>query len=118
MSIGIPLDQAAASEGIPINECNDYLNKKAKEFNSLNYELRKAGQEALRQALTKLTELANGDAREGKFFESTDLLAARELARTAIAALRLSKTEPVEKEPKPGEQGEFDFGPWDLKAID
>lgn len=118
MSKGVPLDQAAASEGIPINECNDYLNKKAKEFNSLNYELRKVGQEALKQALMKLTELSNSNAREGKFFESTDLLAARELARTAIAVLRLSKTEPVEKAEKELGQGELDFGPWDLKTIE
>jgi len=115
---GHPLEEAAAHAGIPLSECYLYIKKKIEEQTTLDFELKRAGQNALKIALTKLTKLANGSVREGVDFESTDLIAARELARTAIAVLRLSKQEPRGKEKLEAEQGELNFGPWDLKEIE
>ncbi len=74
----------------------------------------------MRKALTRLTELAEQGAREGKDFESTDLIAAQALAKLAIESLKLSKTGSL-KDAGDGEQKDlFDLSqdPWKLKKVE
>jgi len=117
------LEEAAQNVGIPLSDCIDYIKKKEENYRTLDYELKKAGQEALKNALTKLTELAMGRPRytEGEEkLESTDLLAARELARTAIATIKLSK-DSATRSKDDGQKDLFDSSgddPWILKTIE
>lgn len=122
LSTGFPLEEAARNAGIPLSECYLYIKEKEKEQKTLDFELKKAGQEALKVALTKLTELAKGRRRVSDVtekMESTDLIAARELARTALAVLKIS-TGKVTKEDS-GQKDLFDqpgADPWELKDVE
>ncbi len=86
---------------------------------TLNFELRLVGQEAIKKALTKLTKLARGDARIGQHFESTDLEAAKALAKFGIDALKLAKTGAAKEKDADGDDL-FDRAEsaWDLKKIE
>ncbi len=115
----MPLENAAVQVGIPIEEVFQYVTDRAGKIDTLNFELRLAGQGALKNALTKLTELATGDVREGLNFESTDLEAAKALAKFGIDALKLAKTGQVAKDEGKEEKDLFDAAnPWSLKKIE
>ncbi len=116
---GISLDEAAVQSGIPMEEVLARVSKNMAEVDSLNFQLRLVGQDALKNALTKLTALAGGLAREGKDFESTDLEAAKALAKFGIDALKLSKSGGARRDDD-GERDLFDAAadPWKLKKIE
>jgi hypothetical protein len=68
----------------------------------------------------KLSKLTEGDARQGKFFESTDLIAARELARIGIEALKMSRVS-GKKSDETVQNDLFDAAqanPWNIKKIE
>ena len=89
------------------------------QVDTLNYELRLISQKALKNSLTKLTELAAGEAREGKDFESTDLQAATVLAKIAMDAIRICKVGAASRSGDSSPQDLFDAtNPWALKAIE
>lgn len=117
---GISIEEAAIQCGIPMEEVFAHVSELAAQVDTLNFELRRVGQGAIKNALDKLTKLASGDPREGKDFESTDLEAAKALAKFGIDALRLSRAGGVAKEGggDSGEQDLFDAAnPWKLKTI-
>ncbi len=121
ISRGISLEEAAVQCGIPLSDVFNYVNEKMAQIDTLNFELRLIGQGALKKALTKLTELAGESARAGKDFESTDLLAARELAKLAVDALKLSRSGVAgTKREDAGADDLFDRAPdpWKLKKIE
>ena len=119
MSAGYPIEEAAQLAGIDLTDCFNYLKERKELGDATNIELKKAGQEALKVALKTLTALTKGGERVGKDFESTDFLAARELARTALAAIKLSKESSVDR--NSGQRDLFDNmddNPWILKKIE
>lgn len=87
---------------------------------ALNFELRLVGQRAVKNAIDKLEELASGSAREGKDFESTDLLSAQALVRAGIDLIKAAKSGAI-KPPEASDRDIFDVAssnPWDLKNIE
>lgn len=113
------VEDAARASGIPVEEIYARITEGLGQVDTLNYQLRLIGQAGLKNSLTKLTELASGDARMGKF-ESTDLLAATALAKIAMEAIKLSQTgkAPREADKTPGDL--FDAkadSPWQLDEI-
>lgn len=118
IAAGSSLEDAARQAGIPLEEVYQRVKDLGKEVDTLNYELRIMAQGSIEQALTKLKKLARGNARLGQHFESTDLLAARELAKFGIEALKLAKTGKAQGATA-GEKDLFDeMDPWRLKAIE
>lgn len=97
-----------------------HISEEMSELDALNFELRVRGQRALKKALTKLTKLTKAGAREGKDFESTDLEAAKALAKLGIEALKLAKTPGVrERLADDGQKDLFDVAdPWKLKQTE
>lgn len=121
ISRGIPLDEAAAQCGIPIGEVFQYVSSRMAQVDTLNFELRLIGQGAIKNALTKLTELAQDGAREGKDFESTDLEAAKTLAKFGIDALKLARAglaPPKGDEPEKTDLFDAAANPWKLKQVE
>lgn len=120
ISRGIPLEEAAVQLGIPIDEVFTYISGKLSEIDTLDFELRLVGQRAIKNALTKLTSLAKGDAREGKDFESTDLEAAKALAKLGVDALKMARTSKAKKTGSDGQPDLFDSSQdqWQLKKIE
>ena len=110
------LEDAARQTGIPLEEIYTYVNERLGKFDTLNWQLRLIGQRSLEKSLDKLTKLAAGDIRLGKDLESTDLLAAKELARIAMEAIKLSQrgAAPRETDPTPGDL--FD-SPWKIDQV-
>ena len=111
------LEDAARQAGIPLEEIYEYINARLGKVDTINWQLRLIGQRGLEKSLTKLTELAAGDSRIGQFFESTDLLAARELARISMEAIKLSqKGAAPRSDSENGKPDLFDSAadPWDV----
>ena len=122
--------------GIPLDEVFNYVSGKMKQVDTLNFELRLAGQGALKRALTKLSKLAAGGQRAAESkeiglgpngpkgtiekFVSDDLEAAKALAKFGIDALKLAKAGLAPKSDDPKSQPDlFDSSdPWKLKKID
>lgn len=134
ISRGISLENAAIQCGIPVEEVFSFVSSKLSEIDTLNFELRLVGQNAIKRSLTKLSKLAAGDQRardtveygdDGKPIRSTsfgpdDLEAAKALAKFGMDALKLSKSRSLEDK-KTGEQQDlFDRAtdPWKLKAVE
>lgn len=127
LSKGIPLDEAAAQSGLTLDECYDYIKGRSEHLDTLNYELRKAGQKAIEKALDKLTKLSAGEARYammGETCHSVDLEAAKTLAKFGLEALKLSKSAKTAGTTDQGQPDLFDasgasvLGPWVLKKIE
>ncbi len=113
------MDEAARRAGIPIEEVYQRVKDLSGQVDTLNYELRLISQKALKNSLTKLTELAAGDAREGKDFESTDLQAATVLAKIAMDAIRICRNGAAPRDGDKTPQDLFDAtDPWKLKDIE
>lgn len=103
-------------------------------LDTLDFQLRLMGQEAVRQALAKLSVLAAGGQRvagrftvdadggekESEKYVSDDLIAARELARFGLNALKLSRGNPGKEGGGSGEPDLFDSStnPWNLKKVE
>ncbi len=119
ISKGMSVDAAARAAGIPVEEIYTYISEKLGTVDTLNWQLRLIGQAGLKNSLTKLTELAKGDARMGKF-ESTDLIAATALAKVAMEAIKLSQTGKAprddDKTPPDLFDGKAD-SPWKLDEV-
>lgn len=114
------MEEAAAQAGIPITEVFDYVNSRMAQVDTLNFELRLAGQGAIKEALKKLMELTQGSAREGQHFESTDLEAAKALAKFGIDALKFAR-QSLAPRVNDGdvEKDLFDIAdPWTLRKIE
>lgn len=119
---GFTVEAASVQCGIPINEVFDYIKLKSTEIFALDFQLRLEGQSAIKTALAKLKELAAGDCREGKDFESTDLEAAKALAKFGIDALRLAQSGVKGGKGGGGAEPDDDLfdrspDPWKLKEI-
>ncbi len=116
------VEEAAKQTGIPIEEIFQYVTERAASVDTLNFQLRLVGQGAIKSALTKLHDLAAGDAREGKDFESTDLEAAKALAKFGIDAIKLAKTGGGDRDSESEVKRDlFDIAaqdPWRLKKIE
>lgn len=124
------MEDAAVQCGIPIEEVYQYVTDKMSQVDTLNWELRLKGQEALQHALKKLTKLAQGKQRISSQSESMgpgmnsstgyaadDLEAAKALAKFGIDALKLANIgkAPKEKE-RDGQPDLFENAdPWRLK---
>lgn len=107
--------------GIPHEEVFSYVSERMGLVDTLNFQLRLIGQGAIKNALTKLSQLASEDVREGKNFESTDLMAAKELARLGIEALKLSRSSLGKRDEDDAQKDLFDLAnpdPWKLKKIE
>lgn len=119
ISEGISLEQAAVDAGIPVEEVYARVTEGLKRTDDLNWQLRIIGQGSLKTSLAKLTKLANGGERMGKDLESTDLLAAKELARLGMQAIKLSMAGQAPREGGNGQKDLFDRreDPFDLKKI-
>jgi hypothetical protein len=135
ISRGIPLDEAAVQLGIPIEEVFSHVSAKLSEIDTLNFELRLAGQGAIKKALRKLSKLASGDqrvsgtlflgadgkSRESQNLVSDDLEAAKALAKFGIDALKLARSGKIARDT--GDAADEDLfdrstNPWDLKKIE
>lgn len=127
ISRGISVEDAAAQTGIPVDEVFEYVFNGMKEVDTLNFQLRLIGQGAIKNALTKLSELAAGSERlasetngpSSVSFASVDLEAAKALAKFGIDALKLARAgnAPRDDEIK---KDLFDptQDPWKLKKIE
>lgn len=107
--------------GIPLDEVYSYINSGLDRANAANWQLYQMAQESLKKSLKKLGELARGGEREGKHFESTDLEAAKALAKFAIDALKLARAGAAAKPDGKGQPDLFDSpgaNPWDLKKTE
>lgn len=117
----MPIEEAARQTGIPLEEVFTYVTERLGKVDTINWELRRAGQKTLQKSLRKLGKLASGEERVGKHFESTDLLAAQAMARLAIEAIKLSMRGAAPRDGERGGQPDlFDAtqNPWDLKKIE
>lgn len=105
--------------GIPLEEVFSYVSDKLALGDTLDFELRLAGQGAIKKALTTLRKIAGEGAREGKDFESSDLEAAKALAKFGIDALKIARMAKA-RDPKGSDQNDlFDVAdPWKLKAME
>lgn len=113
------MDEAARQAGIPIEEVYQRVTERSGQVDTLNWQLRLIAQSSLEKSLTKLTQLASGEARVGKDFESTDMLAAQALAKLAIDAIKLVKLGAAKTEAKGEKDDLFDaMGPWKLRKIE
>jgi hypothetical protein len=132
----VPLEEAARQAGIPLGEVYQYVEDRSITIDTLNFELRLAGQRAIRKALTKLSKLATGGQRPTETSEtvkgdgyselttekltSDDLEAAKALAKFGIDALKLARSGGA-KDDSGGKQTDlFDKqpNPWSLKDIE
>ncbi len=121
IALGNTVEEAAEEAGVPLDEVFTYISERMGLVDTLNFQLRLIGQGAIKKALTKLSTLAEGDAREGKDFESTDLMAARELARLGIESLKLSRSGLSKRGEGDAQKDLFDLAdsdPWNLKKVE
>lgn len=120
-----------------MSEIYQYIKEKMGEVDTLNFELRRVGQEAIKEALTKLIELASGGQRPSETCEisfgeegpekkieklvSDDLEAAKALAKFGVDALKLARSGRAPRDSDSGQTDLFDGdinGPWQLKKIE
>jgi hypothetical protein len=100
---GMPLEEAAISVGIPLEEAQEYAGKRLRNVDARGYQLVAVASEALRAAMAKLTQVAEEGPRyaeteyndEGKPIRSrtphhTDVDAAKALAKIATDTLKLA----------------------------
>lgn len=114
------MERAAVEAGIPLDEVLAHISEELAKVDPVNMSLRLMGQKALKNGLTKLTKLASGQERIGKNFESTDLLAARELVRASLVAIKMSQTGNAPRDAGPSQRDLFDTAaadPWDLEKV-
>lgn len=132
ISQGISLEDAAIECGIPLNEAVAYISDRMTAVDTLNFELRLIGQNAIKNALTKLTELSQGKQRissisnagdnRGRKIQaltSDDLDAAKALAKFGLDALKFSRST-MPSQDNSQEKDIFDStrDPWKLKKIE
>ncbi len=105
---------------MPLDEVLSYVSEKMEEVDTFNLEMRRAGQKALKKALTRLSYLCSGGPREGKDFESTDLMAATALARLSIDTLKLARAGVIKKDASSPDlfDAAASANPWNLKKIE
>ncbi len=136
ISRGISIEEAARQTGIPIDEVYIYVSNGLKQVDTLNFQLRLIGQGAIRNALTKLTELAAGTQRASETEETVmgdagpertveklradDLDAAKALAKFGIDALKLAQSGKAPRDDDKTQKDLFDVAenPWELKEIE
>lgn len=117
----MPVELAAAQMGVPLDEVFSYISDKLSKVDALDFQLRKMGQAAVRVALENLTKLANEPPRVGKDFESTDLEAAKALAKFGLDALKMSRSGVKGKDSGSDDDDLFDKAadnPWNLKKVE
>ncbi len=110
------------------------ITERSAQVDTLNFELRCVGQEAIKNALTKLSTLASGEqrvsgtvsidgtgkARESESLVSDDLEAAKALAKFGLDALKLAKVGGAKADAPPSDPDLFDAtaNPWLLRKIE
>lgn len=116
----MPIEEAARQAGIPLEEVFAYVTARLGKVDTINWQLRLIGQESLEKSLKKLQKLANGGARIGLNFESTDLEAAKALAKIAMEAIKLSMKGGAGRDADTAAQKDLfeAANPWDLKKIE
>ena len=117
ISQGTSIEEAAVEAGIPLEEVFDYVSGRLKAADTLDWQLRLVAGRALETSMTKLMELAEGEERFGQNFESTDLLAAKELARIALAAMKLTKASAAKQKSDTSPDDDI-FDRWKLNKMD
>lgn len=111
------IDEAANLSGIPLEEALLYVDKRLAKGEATSYQLRVVGQNALRTAIEQLTAITKSDPRRGQHLHSTDLDAAKALAKLALDAIKLSGTaKAADNAPGGGKRDLWDApGSWDLR---
>jgi hypothetical protein len=134
ISRGTPLEEAAAECGIPLEEVFQYITDRSAKVDTMNFELRMFAQGAVKNAMAKLSKLAEGEQRvrsqtdfddEGKPVHSKtmgpdDLEAAKTLARFALDALKLARVGGAPRSDSPEDlfDKSADDNPWALKKVE
>ena len=128
------MEVAAVQCGIPIEEVYQYVTDRIGKVDTLNFELRLVGQDAIKNAIKKLRTIAKGGQRACESEElcmdpmgspmktveklnSDDLEAAKALAKFGIDALKLAKAGAAPRKDEPNSPDLFDAksDPWKLK---